>query len=212
MTDLDRIHHRLATLLEQAEKIVGPNYTLTLMARCHNEEFADADIVLTREGNVKLAIQALIGLRTGEPPSTAALPIELDCAHCGNIAFSSIVVFDGDGGGKCRECGWPGQVAIEENGTSTWMEHQDAADSDDKTFCHDKDCTECYGPWTVPPPPRDDPWPDGEDPTGQWIRDNLPTKCDGCGTHVHPGEEFWSGDDVSYCKDCKANRDAPVGA
>jgi hypothetical protein len=73
---------------------------------------------------------------------------DLECNHCGGIAFTSLDVRDGvpwftDGDGeKCADCGMPGSVSVDEpdpdDASVSWSDVQDAG-----VYCERPDCEDC---------------------------------------------------------------------
>lgn len=73
---------------------------------------------------------------------------DLECNHCGGIAFTSRDYRDGvywftDGDGeKCDDCGMPGYVSIDDpdpdDATVTWNDVQETG-----VYCERPDCEEC---------------------------------------------------------------------
>jgi hypothetical protein len=57
--NLKLIHIQLSDILNQINSLVGPNYTLTLIARCHNVDIKDADIIMTAEIDLELPQESL---------------------------------------------------------------------------------------------------------------------------------------------------------
>lgn len=74
--------------------------------------------------------------------------MDLECNHCGDVAFTSTDVRDGvhwftDGDGeKCASCGFPGWVSVDEpdpdDAEVSWV----LSDGNDDT-CDRPDCEEC---------------------------------------------------------------------
>lgn len=77
---------------------------------------------------------------------------DLECGHCGGIAFTSKDYRDGiywfsDGDGdECAECGMPGQVVVDSDGDEEddidaavwWSDSQEPG-----VYCTRDDCEEC---------------------------------------------------------------------
>jgi hypothetical protein len=73
---------------------------------------------------------------------------DLECNHCGNIAFTTRDVRDGvpwftDGDGeKCDHCGMPGHVSVDEpdpdEASVSWVDVQESG-----VYCERADCEEC---------------------------------------------------------------------
>lgn len=75
---------------------------------------------------------------------------DLECNHCGDVAFTSRVYRDGvywftDGDGeRCMSCGMPGSVVVDsepgydDEATVTWDDVQEAG-----VYCTRPDCEEC---------------------------------------------------------------------
>lgn len=61
MITLEQVQSFISGRLQQIEEILPDYYRLTLIARCTNSDFKDADIILTRDdlNKVVVAIQRL---------------------------------------------------------------------------------------------------------------------------------------------------------
>ena len=76
--------------------------------------------------------------------------IDLECNHCGDVAFTSRDIRDGvewftDGDGeKCAACGMPGSVSVDGHGyddegvTITWVDVQELG-----VYCERPGCGDC---------------------------------------------------------------------
>jgi hypothetical protein len=74
--------------------------------------------------------------------------MDLECNHCGNVAFTSHDVRDGlhwftDGyGEKCASCGMPGCVSVDESdpdeASVSWDDVQESG-----VYCERPDCEDC---------------------------------------------------------------------
>lgn len=73
---------------------------------------------------------------------------DLDCNHCGGIAFTSrdyrdgVYWFSENDGEKCATCGMPGSVSVsddyEEDATVTWNDV-----NENGVYCERPDCEDC---------------------------------------------------------------------
>ena len=69
---------------------------------------------------------------------------DLDCNHCGSIAFTSRVYRDDtywftDGDGEeCASCGMPGHVVVDDDAAVTWSDVQESG-----IYCERPDCEDC---------------------------------------------------------------------
>lgn len=68
---------------------------------------------------------------------------DLECNHCGGIAFTSRTSWFTDGDGeKCADCGMPGCVSVDaadpEDASVTWNDVQDV-----NICCERPDCEDC---------------------------------------------------------------------
>ena len=73
---------------------------------------------------------------------------DLECNHCGGIAFTTRDIRDGrpwftDGDGeKCDDCGFPGHVSVDEPDPDDAEVSWSTSDGNDDT-CNRSDCEEC---------------------------------------------------------------------